>query len=1174
MTCRGCGKENRPGARFCAGCGTALAVTCPACGADAEPDDRFCATCGSALGETTAGSVTESLADVAHVSERRLVSILFADLVGFTSMSEHRDPEEVRELLSEYFERSRELIERYGGTVEKFIGDAVMAVWGTPVAREDDAERAVRAALALTQAVSTLGAEVGMPELRVRAGVLTGNAAVEIGAEHEGMVLGDAVNTASRLQSLAAPGTVLVDDVTRRSSEAAIAYEDAGTHQVKGREQPVRAWLALRVVAGAGGARRAVGLEAPLVGRERELSLIIEAGEESASRAAARLVTVIGEAGAGKSRLLWEFFKYLDGIQDVRWWHQGRCLSYGEGVAYWALADMVRSRAGILEEEDPASAREKLRAAVEQHVLDERERRLVEPRLAHLLGLEHRNAPDRADLFSGWRLFFERLATTSPVIMAFEDLQWADSGLLDFIDYMLEWAGEFPIFILAFGRPELLGARPAWQPTMTLEPLADGPMTQLLNGLVPGLPEPLLAQVRRRAEGVPLYAVETVRMLLDRGLIVQDGARYVLTSDVADLEVPETLHALAAARLDNLDTSERALLQDAAVIGQSFSPAMLTAVAGRRATEVQGLLDGLVAKQVLGYIDDVRHGERGQYVFLQSLLRQVSFATLSRRDRKARHLAAAEHLRTSWGDTAEIAEVLANHYLSAVEADPAAADAQAIRASACHTLADAGRRAVSLALGEEARRYFERAAELTDDPAERAKLLAEAGGAAARTADRASAQALLEQAIEALESCGRVRDAAAARASLADLLIMENELDAASEVIERARESLDDEVVLAGLAATRARIAFLAGDHARALQEAELALSIADPRQLHESVASAAMTKAIALYYDGRLTEAGALMSLGLQVALDADLGEEAIRGYYNLADYRVATGAPSEAAVLLERGLELVRERGHRTWERMLLTQQAEVHGFVGEYAEAARLADVVVATGEDDAADMAAMFKAIIAAKQGDAEVLDDWLAHPPEDSEWQEQELMRAVARAVALHARGRSDEAAEVIRPVVGQLARLATAAVSMALDGVIDLLIDVGEPDLVEELLMPTDKVRIGIVDGQLLRCRGLLHLQRGDLAGAERALSQADALLRAAGNPYSLARNLLDYGTTFTALGRPGDAAVALQEARRLFISLGTAPWIERVDRVLGSLSPEGPEPQPKRTLPLDRARA
>src|SRR3954469_10650888 len=468
ISCSVCGASNRPGKRFCVQCGSGLELRCSSCGAPADAGDRFCGECGSPLVDVPAVA-TPRHAEV--VSERRLVSVLFADLVGFTTLSEHRDPEEVRDLLSRYFERCRTLIERYGGTVEKFIGDAVMAVWGTPVAREDDAERAVRAALALTQDVTALGAEVGMPELRVRAGVLTGNAAVEVGAEGEGMVLGDTVNTASRLQSIAAPGSVLVDDVTRRASEAAIAYEDAGSHQVKGREQPVRAWTAWSVAAGAGGARRSVGLEAPFVGREAELQRIIEVGEDSAADGAARLVTVTGDAGTGKSRLLWEFFKYLDGIEELRFWNEGRCLSYGEGVAYWALAEIVRARADIAEEEEPQAARAKLRETVERFVTDERERRLVEPRLAHLLGLEQRTVTEAADLFSGWRLFFERMAATRPVILVFEDVQWADSGLLDFIDYLLEWSADYPIFILVLGRPELDARRPHWGIETRLEPL-------------------------------------------------------------------------------------------------------------------------------------------------------------------------------------------------------------------------------------------------------------------------------------------------------------------------------------------------------------------------------------------------------------------------------------------------------------------------------------------------------------------------------------------------------------------------------------------------------------------------------------------------------------------------------------------------------------------------------
>ena len=450
-----------------------------------------------------------------------------------------------------------------------------------------------------------------MPTLALRAGVLTGNAAVEIGAEAEGMVIGDTVNTASRLQSLAEPGTVLVDDVTRRASEAAVAYEDSGSHSVKGREQPVHAWRALRVVAGAGGARRGAGLEAPFTGRERELRAIIDAGERSAHERRAGHVAVVGEAGSGKSRLLWEFFKYLDGIEEVRWWHQGRCLSYGEGVAYWALAEMVRARAGIAEEESPTTARETLAAVVAEHVPLERDRRLVEPRLAHLLRLEDRPDADRADLFSGWRLFFERMASTNPVILAFEDLQWADSGLLDFIDYLLEWSPDLPIFVLTFARPELLQRRSSWAPTV-LEPLESGAVEAILAGLVPGLPEDLVDEIVARAEGIPLYAVETIRMLQDRGLLVQDGSRYVVEGDVSDLEVPESLHALVASRLDGLSAGERSLLQDASVIGQSFTASVAAAVSGRSEPDVAATLDALVAKQVLGRDDDPRSPERGR----------------------------------------------------------------------------------------------------------------------------------------------------------------------------------------------------------------------------------------------------------------------------------------------------------------------------------------------------------------------------------------------------------------------------------------------------------------------------------------------------------------------------------------------------------------------------------
>ena len=636
MICASCGSENRHGAKFCVECGSALAQRCTACGTPFN-SGRFCAECGEALPGAPAAAPRPPQDRTVPEAERRLVSVLFADLVGFTALSENRDPEETRELLSRYFDTAQKVIERYGGTVEKFIGDAVMAVWGAPVAQEDDAERAVRTALDLVAEIADLGAEAGMSGLRLRAGVVTGEAAVTIGAEGQGLVAGDLVNTASRVQSAAEPGAVLVGDATRRSTEAAIAYEDGGEHVLKGKAEPMPLWRALRVVATRGGEGRTSGLEAPFVGRSAEFRLVRSLFHATVDEGRAHLVTVIGVAGIGKSRLAWEFEKYLDGLLDEVWWHRGRCLAYGEGVAFWALAEMVRWRADILEDEAPAVAREKLRACIELHVADHEERAWIEPRLAHLLGLAERVATDREDLFSAWRLFFERLAEQGPAVLVFEDLHWADPSLLDFVEYLLEWSRNHPIFMLTLARPELLERRPSWGAqarnfhSLFLEPLAEDARDELLLGLVPGLPEDLRARILERAEGVPLYAVETVRMLLDRGLLVRANGGYRLTGPVEALEVPETLQALIAARLDGLGSDERRLLQDASVLGKTFTAPALSAVSGIAHEAVDTMLASLVRREILTVEAEPRSPERGQYGFLHALVQKVAYDTLARK---------------------------------------------------------------------------------------------------------------------------------------------------------------------------------------------------------------------------------------------------------------------------------------------------------------------------------------------------------------------------------------------------------------------------------------------------------------------------------------------------------------------------------------------------------------
>ncbi len=375
MICPACGTSNETGRKFCGECGGRLAATCPSCGTANPPSVRFCGECGSVLATgagvpatvATQASTTPRTAGSlpAPVAERRLVTVLFADLVGFTTLAEGRDPEAVRELLSRYFDLASEVVRRYGGIVEKFIGDAVMALWGAPTAHEDDAERAVRAALDLVEGVRDLG-----PGIQARCGVLTGEAAVTLGARDQGMVAGDLVNTAARLQAAAVPGTVLVGDDTQHATATSIAYEHAGTHDLKGKALPVAAWRALRVVAERGGRGRDDRLEAPFVGRDAEVRLLKDLFHASARERRVRLVSITGQAGIGKSRLAWEFLKYVDGVVEGVWWHEGRSPSYGEGITFWALGEMIRSRAKLLEGDDPATQRQRVGEMLDRFVPD------------------------------------------------------------------------------------------------------------------------------------------------------------------------------------------------------------------------------------------------------------------------------------------------------------------------------------------------------------------------------------------------------------------------------------------------------------------------------------------------------------------------------------------------------------------------------------------------------------------------------------------------------------------------------------------------------------------------------------------------------------------------------------------------------------------------------------
>jgi class 3 adenylate cyclase/tetratricopeptide (TPR) repeat protein len=1160
MTCPSCGSETRPGQKFCAECGTPLSLACPSCGAPHEPGQKFCAECGTPLASPASPTAAPPAPAAAPAAERRLVSVLFADLVGFTTLSETRDSEEVRELLSRYFETSRRLIELYGGTVEKFIGDAVMAVWGTPVATEDDAERAVRAALDLVAAVSALGDEVGAPELRARAGVLTGEAAVTLGATGEGMVAGDLVNTAARIQSAAEPGAVYVGEATKRASEPTIAYRDAGSHELKGKEQAVPLFRAIRVVSGRQGALKSTGLEPPFVGRDRELRLVKELFHASADERTAHLVSAIGIAGIGKSRLAWEFYKYFDGLADTVYWHRGRCLSYGEGVTYWALADMVRMRCRIAEDDDDPATRSKLEATLSEVLLDADERAFVEPRLAALIGLDEDVAHDRHDLFAAWRLFFERLADTYPTVLVFEDMQWADASLLDFVEYLLEWSRSSRLFVMTLARPELLEKRPGWGAaarnftSLHLGPLSATAMAELLDGFVPGLPGELREQILARAEGVPLYAVETVRMLLDRGLLVEEGSVYRPTGDIAALDVPETLHGLVASRLDGLPAEERRSLQDAAVLGKTFTREALAAVSGMQEAELDPLLSSLVRKEILGVQADPTSPEHGQYGFLQDLVRHVAYETLSRRERRSRHLTAAAYLERAFPNEDEIAEVVASHLMDAFVALPDADDAAEVKTKAQAALLRAADRADALGAQSEAKRYLEQAAGLTDDRLERAALLDRAGWLSVYVPDWEGAERLLGEAIAIYEDAGETRQAARVSGRLASVESWQGKSDVAvprAEAAFSALEKYEPGEEMAGLAATLAGGYAFLGEPEKGLEKAELALELAQAVGSPEELVRAFSAKAL-VTHGRRPEEALALRKHQLALSREHDLPEYEANALFNLSDICFQRDRYEDALSYLTDALASTRRRGSRPGEWSVLGETTYPLFMLGRWDEALAAYEEVPEEHlhEGTTESFLSSLPEIHAARGHVAEAARVLGLYAPYGTS--ENVQRRATYLAAAAFVRRTEGRLADALAAGLEatQLSREhggeAFQSTKLGLVEAIEAAIALGRQGQAEELVASIEAVPAGLRSPYLA---AQAERFRARLAAPEDAADLYRAAARHLGEleiPFWHAVTLLELGEL------TGDGE-ALAEARDIFEGLQATPWLERADAAAGT---------------------
>jgi class 3 adenylate cyclase len=982
VICERCGADNRAGRRFCRACGAGLAASCPSCGTPAEPGDRFCGSCGAELspeeGAAGAGATPATLGVAAPAvgpTERRVVSVLFADLVGFTALSDARDPEAVREFLDRYFGLARERIGRYGGTIEKFIGDAVMAVWGTPITHEDDAERAVRAALDLVDAVAALTAPDGT-SIAVRAAVLTGEAAVALGADGQGMVAGDLVNTASRLQGAAPPGGVLVGEATVRATESAIVYEPAGEIVLRGKSAPVAAWRAVRVVAGRKGAGRSGRLEPPFVGRDDELRLLKELFHATARERRPRLVSVTGIAGIGKSRLAWELEKYIDGLVETVFWHQGRSPAYGEGLAFWALAEMVRGRARIAESDDAATATERLRTSLAEHVPDAEERAWVEPRLAALLGLAPTPGGGTEELYAAWRTLFERLADRGPTILVFEDIHWADPGLIDFIEALLSGSRNRPIFVVTLARPELLERRPTWGArlrnfsSLELDPLAPGEMDLLLLGIVPGIPPEAIRAIRDRAEGVPLYAVETVRMLLDQGRLTETDGRYRLSGELGALAVPDTLTGLLGARLDSLPERERRLVTDAAVLGQSFTLGSLVDVSGLPEAEVRTALDALIRSELVYVDDDPRSPERGQYEFVQGLLREVSYGRLSRRERFARHLAAGAHFELR--DDPDLAGVVANHLLEAVRAEPDDAAGQGLTDRARTALLAAADRARSLHANERALGYLADAAAITSDPEARMAIL-EITASVAWNARRGQVAENLSRDVLAWHRERGDRDGISRSLTrLGGILLNRGNPQAVADELAAGLDELggagEDDPATVRLGAELARAQMMCGRLRETSAALDRVLPIAERIDARETIAELLATRGWVVAASGRLQEGLAILRGSLAFAEREGFTNAMFRSRMNLSSY-LSEEDPHEAFRIASDGVEIALRLGYDVWASGLLGNAAECALVVGEWTVVSEQADRLAETAGDwPWGARPNMVRAILAAYRGD--------------------------------------------------------------------------------------------------------------------------------------------------------------------------------------------------------------
>ena len=970
-------------------------AACRSCGAAVPEGAKFCPTCGAAVGAPTG-------------DERKVVTVLFADLVESTATADERDPEDVRAALRPHLSRMRSELERYGGTFEKYIGDAVMAVFGAPVAHEDDPDRAVRAALAIRD---------GVPGVRVA--VNTGEAVVSIGASSgsgEGIATGDVVNTAFRIEEAAGSNSVLVGESTYRATRGTIEYGERRLLQAKGKAEPLAVYEALRTGVELRPAHDRAPL-APLVGRKEELSLVLDTIARARRDRTVQLVTLVGVPGIGKSRLVWELQRALGDDSGLVTWRRGRCLPYGDGVTYWALGEMVKQQASILESDDAATAQAKLSRAVAGLVDDPAEAAWLEGHVRTLLALEPSAGarPSRSDAFTAWRRLFETLAERTPLVLVFEDLHWADTGLLDFVDHVADWSAGYPIVLLCTARPELHERRPGWggrpnAASVLLPPLSNVETAMLLGFLLQQslVPAELQSALLTRAEGNPLYAEEFVRMLVDRGLLYRNDHGWQLRPE--GLPVPESVQAIIAARVDALSPEEKSVLRAASVVGRGFWPGAVAAAAGADLEAVRASLISLERKEFVRRLGASSVAGELQYSFHHALVRDVAYGQIPRAERGRTHCLVAEWIE-ALGRPEDHSETIAHHYLRAIEyAQAAGDDVSGFASAAREALADAGARALGLAANDQAERYYAAALELTDaGTVAHARLLAGVGKA--RAASGSGGVDELEAARVRLLQAGDVRGAAEADVLTGRLLLMQGQTPDAALRFDRALTLLVDDdpspekaVVLATVAGFRA-----ATDRTpEAIELAREALVVAQQFQLAELQAAARATIGTARVAMG---DVGGVEDLEQSIAVATEVGSpEVVRAYLNLGSVVANMGDVRRAAELHERGRVAAERFGDPTRLRWFAAERLYELYWTERRDQAAALAAEILGDIDDGTPHVAAF----------DAHLVRGWIHLDAGDVDG-------ASADAAQVLDLGRSFGASQLLYPALAFAARTRDAA---------------------------------------------------------------------------------------------------------------------------------------------------